>query len=105
MRASLFTATLMAISISASAEIVDTRSKSYQDGTFHLSQAQQSLVRAIAELKKAETLYEFPGLNVTRMIGQIQEVEKTATLILAPERRRLESKTLVPAGTFFQPIE
>lgn len=96
---------LLAAAVSANAEIVDTRSKAYQDGTFHLSQAQQSLVRAITELKKAEAFYDFPGLNITRMIGQIQEVEETTTLILSPERRRIESKTLVPDGTFFQPIQ
>lgn len=98
-------ALLIIVSPAVSAELVDTRSEAYQNGTFHLAQAQQALTRAIAELKKAETHYEFPGLNLTQMIGQIQQVEKTTTVILSPERRRLEAKTLVPSGTFFQPIE
>lgn len=101
----ILTALLVVVSPMVSAEIVDTKSEAYQNGTFHLAQAQQALTRAISELKKAEAQYEFPGLNLTQMIGQIQQVEKTATVILKPERRRLEAKTLVPSGTFFQPIE
>lgn len=101
----LLTGLVLFASASVSAEIVDSRSEAYQNGTFHLSQAQQALQRAVLELKKAEAQYEFPGLNLTQMIGQIQQVEKTTTVILAPERRRVEAKTLVPAGTFFQPVE
>lgn len=96
---------LFVLSTPLAAEIVDTRTEAYKNGTFHLAQAQQAMSRAIKELKKAEAQYDFPGLNITKMIGQIQQVEKTATLILTPERRRLEAKTLVPSGTFFQPIE
>lgn len=105
MRSTILLAALLAISNLASAEIVNTRSEAYRTGTFHLAQANQALGRAIAELKKAEVSYEFPGLDITRMIGQIQEVELTTVQILAPERRRLKAQTLVPDGTFFHPIE
>lgn len=101
----IIAALIISCSTAASAEVVDTRSEAYQSGTFHLAQAQQALVRAVSELKKAEVQYEFPGLNITKMIGQIQQVEQTTTLILAPERKRLEAKTLVPSGTFFKPVE
>lgn len=101
----IIAALIFSFSIAISAEVVDTRSEAYQSGTFHLAQAQQALTRAIYELKKAEAEYEFPGLNITQMIGQIQQVEQTTSLILAPERKRLESKTLVPSGTFFKPVE
>lgn len=101
----IIAALIISFSTAASAEVVDTRSEAYQSGTFHLAQAQQALARAVSELKKAEVQYEFPGLNITKMIGQIQQVEQTTTLILAPERKRLEAKTLVPSGTFFKPVE
>lgn len=101
----IISALILSFSASLSAEVVDTRSDAYQSGTFHLAQAQQALLRAISELKRAEVEYEFPGLNLTHMIGQIQQVEQTTTLILSPERKRLEAKTLVPNGTFFKPVE
>lgn len=80
------------------------RSAEYRKGTEHLAQANQALNRAISELKRAEAAYGFPGLDVVRMLGQIQEVNDTLRLILTPENRRLKYQTLVPDTTFFKPI-
>lgn len=99
-----FAMVLLTVSSLAHSEVIDTRSRAYQEGAFHLSQAQQALSRAIAELKKAEAAYEFPGLDLPAMLSNIQSVEHVASQILAPQQRRLEYKTIVPDGMYFTPV-
>lgn len=103
MRLFLSAALLLAAS-TASAEIVDMRSPEFRQGTEHLAQTHQAINRAIQDLKSAEKAYEFPGIDIVRMIGQLQEINETLTLILVPETRRLRYQTLVPDTTFFKPL-
>lgn len=90
-------------SASASDHVIDQRDKKYQKAIEHLSNAAQALALAKAELQQAEASHPLPGLDLARMQSEIVPMEDTLKVILSPERKRLEYRTIIPNGIFFTP--
>lgn len=58
-------------------------------------------IQKIDQLSGADTI---PGVNKTAMIARLESLQTFINLVIAPERKRLEIKTLVPKSIFFNPV-
>ena len=96
--------TALLLSSTAHAGVIDQRDPNFQEGVEHLARARQALEVAMTELRAADAVYEFPGMNIVNHLGQITPVTETLDLMLFPEKRRLETKVLTPDSIFFNPV-
>lgn len=85
--------------------VIDQRDPAYQLSMEHLSRAVHALRMARSELEAAEASHPFYGINIVRMLSELQPIEETLSVLLVPEQKRVRYQTLAPDGLYFLPVQ
>lgn len=79
---------------------IDVLSPAYGRSVETIAQADQLLSRAEDSLRKAFALQAYPGMNEEQILTLIELIRTDLSVVLTPERRRMEYQVIVPDGAF-----